>query len=1491
MKLYQHYTLFVFTCLTFLFFGNSKSTAQTRLTVSPEMVTNLSASGEAWLLFDYQNLNGNYPCEIPQADFPWVYFNATSGGKTFYYPVDVVLDLGYSQTLTQICLRDATNPGGMVTVSAGGTDPSSWSTLYQHLHDSAECRTLSSTTRYLRFRFNSTDARIREIELYGTQSNNIICPPPITACSPIDDCNCVRPTMDKFIGVNANLDIPPAKINPFGTIRNYQTSYFSIGYDDPSYPSYPDGRYAFAPTVRTEFDVDYFYQHMQDIGVDVTSTSHHAPSNLVTFGYLNNDFNYNALYPFSEGTIDNPKYHSLVDRKPFSEALYPISLGAKYEDPAMYLEYSEWFYQLAARYGSPGNTENLKVVSGNTARSGLNSIQFIENWNEPDKNWHYFLINDLNFLDPYVEEELGYFSPFEYAAMSSANYDGNGQTNGTENILLDRFSNNIPSNASPVGIKAANSNIKFVMAGLKDINIEYVKALKFWFDHYRPDIDFPFDVINFHDYANDATPGNTLGQHGISPEAYGLKEKMEEAVTFRDRYLPGVELWLSEFGYDSNPYSVQSADCSLYCSDCSSPACMERFQEIQAQWILRSYLEIAAAGVDRAMVFTLRDNQHVSSGALYQTSGVCTYEDDGFVPKTSWYYISAMSKALAGMKYDPSFTHNDSNVRVYKFVEDCGGSGKTVYAVWSPTAIHGNDTPVLSNYPLPFVGNNAAMIQLANEDIDGNRTILTPQCNGQICVDVSETPKFIIVNDNDPAPDFSACNCNYIDYEISGTGTAGRLNNEQNNLGELYCGEGNTMSSPWTTFAGQEVVINLNSLHDLNSLYFHCNGAADADVQIYFGSSGNWQLYKIWNTLNPSPSKWRSFYFDENITTQYIRIRAMSSNIVIDEMAVCGVLSNPVQATCFDNIQNGNETGVDCGGNCTPCVVATCNDGIQNGNETGVDCGGNCPSCATCFDNIQNGNETGVDCGGSCTPCTVATCNDGIQNGNETGIDCGGNCPPCNTGSCQISLTPSMFFDIYGQAASGAGFAGSLANEQNTMGDPINGNGIVATDAWQFPWADGMQAYVDLGQEYDISSIHLYDGYGSGKFQVSPGLPNQNLAPIIDVTLNLWPPDWRAFNNMATTTRYLTFTRVDGEAKVNEISICGTVAGTGPSCNDGIQNGNETGVDCGESCPPCTVASCNDGIQNGNETGVDCGGNCPPCATCFDNIQNGNETGVDCGGSCPACTVATCNDGIQNGNETGVDCGGICPPCNTGSCLIPLQPSMFYNIYNQSDAASNFSGSLADEQNLMNDPINGNGNEMFTPWQYPWFDGVQGYLDLGQEYLISGIYLYDGYGSGRFRVSAGLPDDNNPAIVEEELNAWPPDWRSFEGLNVATRYLTFTRLDGEAKVNEIALCGYPTGSRNVQERPAPILEDVCKTTIYPNPVNDVLYIRSGMDVIKRLVVTDVNGKVLIERTNLDAAEIINFDVSSLQRGIYMLYVEDEGNCGPKVERFVKLDEF
>lgn len=132
----------------------------------------------------------------------------------------------------------------------------------------------------------------------------------------------------------------------------------------------------------------------------------------------------------------------------------------------------------------------------------------------------------------------------------------------------------------------------------------------------------------------------------------------------------------------------------------------------------------------------------------------------------------------------------------------------------------------------------------------------------------------------------------------------------------------------------------------------------------------------------------------------------------------------------------------------------------------------------------------------------------------------------------------------------------------------------------------------------------------------------------------------------------------DGEAggDAAAISTCE------PPCNDLIQNGDETAVDCGGSCGPCPVmATCNEARDC--QSNLCQGGICRD-PSCVDGEMNGTETDVDCGGSCfgcdqgQACTVPTdcasgvcinnlcaapaCDDGVQNGSETATDCGGDC---------------------------------------------------------------------------------------------------------------------------------------------------------------------------------------------------------------------------------------------------------
>lgn len=58
------------------------------------------------------------------------------------------------------------------------------------------------------------------------------------------------------------------------------------------------------------------------------------------------------------------------------------------------------------------------------------------------------------------------------------------------------------------------------------------------------------------------------------------------------------------------------------------------------------------------------------------------------------------------------------------------------------------------------------------------------------------------------------------------------------------------------------------------------------------------------------------------------------------------------------------------------------------------------------------------------------------------------------------------------------------------------------------------------------------------------------------------------------------------------------------------------------------IPHCNNKIQDGGETGIDCGGpDCLPCNHCTNKIQDAGEFGIDCGGpDCPPCIVTSkCN--------------------------------------------------------------------------------------------------------------------------------------------------------------------------------------------------------------------------------------------------------------------------
>ena len=100
-----------------------------------------------------------------------------------------------------------------------------------------------------------------------------------------------------------------------------------------------------------------------------------------------------------------------------------------------------------------------------------------------------------------------------------------------------------------------------------------------------------------------------------------------------------------------------------------------------------------------------------------------------------------------------------------------------------------------------------------------------------------------------------------------------------------------------------------------------------------------------------------------------------------------------VAASCEDGIQNGMEGGVDCGvssgcgklcpvdGECT--IDADCDSGVCSGDPALC-------SAPSCEDNVRNGDETDVDCGGDCDPCGV-------------GDECGGD-GDCSSNICEATI-------------------------------------------------------------------------------------------------------------------------------------------------------------------------------------------------------------------------------------------------------------------------------------------------------------------------------------------------------------------------------------------------------------------------------------------------------------------------------------------------------
>ena len=196
-----------------------------------------------------------------------------------------------------------------------------------------------------------------------------------------------------------------------------------------------------------------------------------------------------------------------------------------------------------------------------------------------------------------------------------------------------------------------------------------------------------------------------------------------------------VELWLSEFGFDTNEKSPYKTP-RIY----KNGQLVADQQDVQAQWLLRGFLEVAAARWDRAMIYDYRDENSIT-GDLFRSSGLLVDKSLGYTPKKSYYAVATMKNALRGTKFnqeikvddDPTFTTDsvygghsywfrDSTYhRILKFTTSNTAlptvAGQVVYATWLPTmsgAVRYN-----VQIPVPTGATQATLVRVRVGDIDG----------------------------------------------------------------------------------------------------------------------------------------------------------------------------------------------------------------------------------------------------------------------------------------------------------------------------------------------------------------------------------------------------------------------------------------------------------------------------------------------------------------------------------------------------------------------------------------------------------------------------------------------------------------------------------------------------------------------------------------------------------------------------------------------------
>ncbi|MBQ4510399.1 MAG: hypothetical protein II984_06710, partial [Clostridia bacterium] len=390
-------------------------------------------------------------------------------------------------------------------------------------------------------------------------------------------------------------------------------------------------------------------------------------------------------------------------------------------NPHTYFAYADNMFSFAARFGTnDAISELLFQHASGSKKSGLGYIKWIELGNEPEGAW-----NGVH----------NYYSAYQLAALTSAAYDGHCRT--MTSPVIDR--------GYHLGVKNADPNMMAAMAGVSAVSNEYITSMCYWMKANRLDGKTAFDAFNVHCYMTKSItlPNGSSVSVGISPEEANVVKTLSNLIALRDKYYPEKEVWITEFGWDTNQSYATATSAHAYANEETGVSYTGR--QVQAMWLTRTYLLLSAIGIDKATMYMCEDcGVEEESVGKYGTAGVIGFKYDDNektveFKKDSYYYLYTLKNALGDYTFNQKIEAYDENVMIYQYKTE---EGKTAYAVWCPTS----DGTVVKDYQLRIGSDSAKLIENVNGDIDGVETKLVSDNLGYVSVNVSENPVYILVD-------------------------------------------------------------------------------------------------------------------------------------------------------------------------------------------------------------------------------------------------------------------------------------------------------------------------------------------------------------------------------------------------------------------------------------------------------------------------------------------------------------------------------------------------------------------------------------------------------------------------------------------------------------------------------------------------------------------------------------------------------------------------